>query len=97
MEIPIQLAVRVYSQTENENSCVQTTSSQLTEETPNITTGFVNVAGQNFPVGHAFPADATQNQIYQKTIFPLIQWFLEGFDASIVTYGQKGKTNQFYK
>lgn len=90
MEIPIQVAVRVFSQTENENSCVQTTSSIL-EETPNITTGLVNVAGQNFPVGNAFPANTTQNQIYQKTIYPLIQWFLEGFDASIVTYGQKGK------
>lgn len=91
MEIPIQVAVRIFSLTENENSCIQTTSSILTEETPNITSQFVNVAGQNFPVAHAFPADTTQNQIYQKTIYPLIQWFLEGFDASIVTYGQKGK------
>lgn len=50
--------------------------------------GLVHVAGNNtFPVMHALPAECRQLQVYQRTVVPLLMLFLEGFDASVLTYG----------
>lgn len=44
----------------------------------------------SFPIQHALPYGCTQEFLYQKTVLPMISNFLEGFDISIVTYGQYG-------
>ncbi|XP_053965215.1 kinesin-like protein costa [Anastrepha ludens] len=63
-----------------------------------IAAGLMQVGPHSFPVTHALPMDCTQSQIYHQTVFPLISLFMEGFDASVVTYGQRGtgKTYTLY-
>ncbi|XP_067627997.1 kinesin-like protein costa isoform X2 [Eurosta solidaginis] len=63
-----------------------------------IAAGLMQVGPHSFPVTHAFPIDCTQSQIFHQTVFPLVSLFMEGFDASVVTYGQRGtgKTYTLY-
>ncbi|XP_004520250.1 kinesin-like protein costa [Ceratitis capitata] len=63
-----------------------------------IAAGLMQVGPHSFPVTHALSMDCTQSQIYHQTVFPLISLFMEGFDASVVTYGQRGtgKTYTLY-
>ncbi|XP_061402427.1 kinesin-like protein costa [Musca vetustissima] len=58
----------------------------------------VQVGPHSFPVTHALPLDCSQLQVYQKTVLPMMTLFMEGFDASVVTYGQRGcgKTYTLY-
>lgn len=58
----------------------------------------VQVGPHSFPVTHALPLDCSQNQVYRQTVLPLMSLFMEGFDASVVAYGQKGcgKTYALY-
>ncbi|XP_075169295.1 kinesin-like protein costa [Haematobia irritans] len=58
----------------------------------------VQVGPHSFPVTHALPVDCSQGQIYYQTVIPLMSLFMEGFDASVVAYGQKscGKTYTLY-
>lgn len=53
---------------------------------------------QTYNIQHALPYGCSQELIYRKTVYPLIAMFLEGYDASIVTYGQHGmgKTYTMY-
>lgn len=53
---------------------------------------------QTYSIQHALPYDCTKEFVYRKTVYPLIAMFLEGYDASIVTYGQHGtgKTHTMY-
>lgn len=63
-----------------------------------IAAGLIQVGAHTVPVTHALPSCTTQGQVYLQTVFPLISLFLEGFDASVVTYGQRetGKTYTLY-
>ncbi|XP_062130706.1 kinesin-like protein costa [Drosophila sulfurigaster albostrigata] len=63
-----------------------------------IAAGLIQVGAHTVPVTHALPSSTTQCQVYHQTVFPLISLFLEGFDASVVTYGQRktGKTYTLY-
>lgn len=58
----------------------------------------VNDEQTSFAIKHALPFGCSQEFIYRQTVFPLIDSFLEGFDISIVTYGQHctGKTYTMY-
>ncbi|XP_073811039.1 kinesin-like protein costa [Musca autumnalis] len=60
--------------------------------------GVVQVGPHSFPVTHALPLNCTQNQVYHQAVFPLMSLFMEGFDASVVAYGQRGcgKTYALY-
>ncbi|XP_061402435.1 kinesin-like protein costa [Musca vetustissima] len=63
-----------------------------------LAAGIVQVGPHSFPVTHALPLNCTQNQLYHQTVFPLMSLFMEGFDASVVAYGQRGcgKTYALY-
>ncbi|KAI9583336.1 kinesin-like protein costa [Glossina fuscipes] len=63
-----------------------------------MVTGLIQVGPHSFPVTHALQPHCGQNEIYHQTIFPLVSLFMEGFDASVVTYGQRnvGKTYTLY-
>ncbi|XP_073811799.1 kinesin-like protein costa [Musca autumnalis] len=58
----------------------------------------IQVGPHSFPVTHALPWECSQLQLYQKTVLPMMLMFMEGFDASVVTYGQRGcgKTFSLY-
>nr|Q292S8.2 RecName: Full=Kinesin-like protein costa; AltName: Full=Kinesin-like protein costal2 [Drosophila pseudoobscura pseudoobscura] len=56
-----------------------------------IAAGLIQVGAHTVPVTHALGSGTTQSQLYYQTVFPLISLFLEGFDASVVTYGQRGQ------
>lgn len=40
--------------------------------------------------GIQLPPDCTQDYVYYHTVYPLLAIYLEGFDVSFITYGQKG-------
>lgn len=99
MEIPIQVAVRVLpcvtDDTDEASPYIQTipitpTFSPTHGNYSSIAAGIIQVGVNSFPVTHSLPIDCTQNQIYHQTVYSLITLFLEGFDCSVVTYGQKG-------
>lgn len=99
MEIPIQVAVRIYDG-HPESSVVQSIpgspiTSNLLQNDPQFTDSVIQVKSNTFPVTHALPINCSQNQVYMQTIFPLVASFLSGFDASFVMYGQK-KTGKTY-
>lgn len=62
---------------------------------PPPTPGFIQLSGRSFPFAHALPVDCSQDQLYLQTVFPMLGMFLDGYDASFVTYGQTatGKTH----
>lgn len=47
-----------------------------------------------FPVDYAFPLDTPQSQVFDTAVQPLMDRLLQGYDTSVVTYGQTatGKT-----
>lgn len=57
-------------------------------------TGLVQIKGHSYPATHALPYDCSLETSYRQTVQPMLVMFLEGFDISIVTYGQHacGKT-----
>jgi len=57
-----------------------------------IAAGLIQVGPHTVPVTHALPSSSSQEQVYHQTVFPLITLFLEGFDASVVTYGGGNST-----
>lgn len=53
------------------------------------------VVGQEyFTVDHALPMDCTQSQVFDASIYPLVDSLLQGYDTSVIAYGQtnSGKT-----
>ncbi|GAB0091587.1 Kinesin-like protein costa [Sergentomyia squamirostris] len=103
MEIPIQVAVRVFPNNYSSTTSVVQAISQIprpeNEENGNVFTGgLVQVLGHSFPVSQALPLNCTQEDVFKKTVFPMIGILLEGFDTSICSYGQvgTGKTYTLY-
>lgn len=101
MEIPIQVAVRIYDgHPDEETNIVQSIpgtliTTNLLHNDQQFTDSVIQVKSNTFPVTHALPINCSQNQLYVQTIFPLLASFLSGFDASFVIYGQK-KTGKTY-
>lgn len=64
--------------------------------TPTPTTGLVQINGDqhSYPATYALPYECSLETIYRQTVQPMLPMFLEGFDISVVTYGQHscGKT-----
>lgn len=44
----------------------------------------------SFPFAYALPADCAQERLYVQCVYPMLGMYMEGFDASFVTYGQRG-------
>lgn len=70
---------------------VQVTRTRPTEDNNGNS---VDTEKSSFKIRHALPYGCSQEYIYRNTVQPMIQNFLEGYDVSIVTYGQSntGKT-----
>lgn len=109
--IPIQVAVRVYPKSKDNKSCLQTiTNADARDNNQQLVSPIIEVADQTFPVTYLFedeieelddsngPSRSVNNEIYTQCILPMLSTFLEGFDISIVTYGQSctGKTYTLY-
>ncbi|XP_055694815.1 kinesin-like protein costa [Lutzomyia longipalpis] len=98
MEIPIQVAVRVFPNNYSSQTSVvqisQINQPAVVEENGNfremLTSGLVQVAGHTFPVAHALPLNCSQEDVFRRTMLPLIGILLEGYDTSVVSYGQVG-------
>ena len=43
---------------------------------------------KSFTFDHVFNADAHQEHVYEECVQPLIQQFLQGFNVTILAYGQ---------
>ncbi|XP_055320956.1 kinesin-like protein costa [Sitodiplosis mosellana] len=58
----------------------------------------VDTEKSSFKIRHALPYGCSQEFIYRTTVQPMIRNFLEGYDVSIVSYGQccTGKTYCMY-
>lgn len=104
MNIPITVAVRVYAPLQpcvvqsipssshllidkNENSTEDDVPDGQPPPPPPVP-GFILLGGRSFPFAHALPINCSQDQLYLQTVFPMLGMFLEGYDASFVTYGQ---------
>lgn len=101
MEIPIQVAVQIYTGYRDEPCCVQTipANSSKSHKGANhvsvnapIKTGLVQVNGHqhSYSATHALPFGCTQESIFNETVLPLIDMFMKGYDISVVMYGQHG-------
>lgn len=44
----------------------------------------------SFPFAYALPEDCAQDRLYVQCAYPMLSMYMEGFDASFVTYGQRG-------
>lgn len=88
------MAVRIFPCVPDETPYVQsipiTPTYSPTHGISSIASGIVQVGAHSFPVTHSLPVNCSQTQVYHQTVYPLVSLFLEGFDASVVTYGQKG-------
>lgn len=64
------------------------------EKTVSVIGEGVDNIGLDFAFDHVFTTDATQDQVYSKSAFSLVQSVLEGFNGTIFVYGQtsSGKT-----
>lgn len=49
-----------------------------------------NAERTTFAIQHALPYGCTQQDVYADAVQPLVKKFLQGFDASFITYGQSG-------
>lgn len=56
--------------------------------------GLIQAENHTFPVTYAFPEHITQKEL-GLIVCPMIWLILEGFDFSIITYGQKGTGKTF--
>lgn len=95
MEIPIQVAVQIYPGYPNEPICVHVFDKTITKVpigVPAIPAGLVQINGdqKTYHVTHALPYQCSLEQTYRQTIAPMIGMFMEGYDISVVTYGQHG-------
>ncbi|XP_063696540.1 kinesin-like protein costa [Culicoides brevitarsis] len=102
METSVVAAVRVQrNDNNNEVSAVHTVQYPTTDnyaETNNMILAGVQVAGKTFPCSFAFPEESDQEDVYCRMLAAYMPSFLEGFDVSIVSYGQKntGKSYTIY-
>ncbi|KAF7270555.1 hypothetical protein GWI33_016510 [Rhynchophorus ferrugineus] len=91
MEFFVETAVRLCPVPPNSESlvCVQTSSINNTVQLSN---------NQTYPVNYALPANCTQDVLFSSAVSPLLNYFLEGCDVSVVTFGQShtGKTYSLY-
>lgn len=85
MELNIETAVRIcpvlYQNGIENGFCLQTNTLNNTVEIGN---------SQSFPVNYALPINSCQSTLYATTVIPLLNYFLEGCDISVVTVGQSG-------
>lgn len=63
-----------------------------------VTGGVIQIGEHSFNVTHALSERVNQSQVYHQTVSHLMSLFMEGFDASVVSYGQSGtgKTYTLY-
>ncbi|KAK4887638.1 hypothetical protein RN001_003909 [Aquatica leii] len=83
MEMNVETAVRICptSYPNRDLVCVQSDVYNNTIKLGNL---------QSIPVQHALPFDCTQNTLYATIVTPLMNYYFEGCDVSILTYGQSG-------
>lgn len=84
MEVPIQVGVRVRSDSLADNNLVCLRTNPYLNK---VTFGNEYV----FPVTYALPQDCTQQQIFSLTVSPLLNDLFDGCDISVVTTGQAGQ------
>lgn len=91
MESYVETAVRVSTRPSNKNQvfCVESDSLNNVVKVSN---------NQIYPVNAALPYNCSQHSVFTSVIEPLVPYFLEGCDVSVVTFGQSqtGKTYTLY-
>lgn len=87
MEIPIQVACRIGpTGCTTELNFVQSIPAP-SDDSHHESTG-IDGSHPGLPIH--LPKDCTQDYVYHQTVYPMLAIYLEGFDVSIVTYGQQG-------
>lgn len=91
METSVVAAVRVQrNDRNNETSAVHTIQYSTDNYAEgNMILAGVQVDGKTFPVSFAFSEESDQEDVYCRMLSAYMPSFLEGFDVSIVSYGQK--------
>lgn len=93
MEINIETAVRICPTDLNGNGEVVCTTSNPANNTIQL-----SYNNQVYPVNYALPQNCGQSMLFSTTVFPLVNFLLDGCDVSVVTMGQcgSGKTYTLY-
>ncbi|XP_066154233.1 kinesin-like protein costa [Euwallacea fornicatus] len=91
METRVETAVRLCPLRDNKEHIICVESDPL-NNTIKVSNSHV------YSVNHALPSNCSQNLVYKSVAEPLVAYFLEGCDVSLVTFGQKhtGKTYMLY-
>lgn len=95
METNVLAAVRVQPLCEAGPSVVQTLQYGGVERQETNSLAAVQVDSKTVPVSFAFGPGTRQETLYTQMLAPFMSSFLEGFDVSIVTYGQKGSGKSY--
>ncbi|CAG8534735.1 7754_t:CDS:2 [Funneliformis caledonium] len=97
-KVSVQVAIRVKPLTEHDLENLPTRFQRQIITTSPYATNQIVVEGdkrQTFHFDHVYPPETTQEEIYEKSVEHLISKFLEGFNVTILAYGQtsSGKTH----
>ena len=52
--------------------------------------GTLSFKGQRMTFDHVFPSSQGQAELYQLTAAPMLQSFLDGYNVTVMAYGQTG-------
>lgn len=91
MEVQVETAVRICPVLDARENTLYVESDSVNN--------VIKVANSStYQVDHALPYNCSQNTVFVEAVEPLIQYFLDGCDVSVVTFGQiaTGKTYTLY-
>ena len=89
----IQVCVRVRPLMYHEQGtevCCQVVKDMYADNPCTITIGHNDTKPQQFTFDEAFSSATTQKQIFERRVVPLIDRCLEGFNSTVIAYGQTG-------
>ncbi|XP_307305.4 chromosome-associated kinesin KIF4 [Anopheles gambiae] len=91
--VKVAVRIRPMSQSEQARGC-QTVVKQATPNFPHLLVGNGRTPWHPFAYNYVFPPSALQSQVYEEAISPMLHKLFAGYNATILSYGQRssGKT-----
>uniref|UniRef100_A0A182HMK8 Kinesin-like protein n=1 Tax=Anopheles arabiensis TaxID=7173 RepID=A0A182HMK8_ANOAR len=91
--VKVAVRIRPMSQSEQARGC-QTVVKQATPNFPHLLVGNGRTPWHPFAYNYVFPPSAMQSQVYEEAVSPMLHKLFEGYNATILSYGQRssGKT-----
>ncbi|KAJ2450522.1 hypothetical protein EV183_004230 [Coemansia sp. RSA 2336] len=87
----VRVALRIRPLSPQEQLSGETECVTQLPDVPQIVIG----ADRAFTFDHVFSPEVGQEQVYEESVKPLVQQFLQGYNATILAYGQTGSGKTF--